>query len=155
MSRLENKQFNDPIEINLTELIKQRLNYFSDFTENKKLSITTNFAQEVVIKMQESLSEILIDNLFKNAIQHNTQNGNILVTIQNNTLCIANSGIVPKDSTDKYFERFHSQTPNQSLGLGLSIAKKIVEYYGYSINYNYHNDLHTIVVDFNQNIKTT
>ena len=150
LSRLENKQFNDPIEINLTELIKQRLNYFSDFIENKKLSINANFSQEVIIHMQESLSEILIDNLLKNAIQHNTQNGNIVITIQNNTLSISNTGLIPKESTEKYFERFHSQTPNQSLGLGLSVAKKIVEYYGYSITYGYQNELHTIAIDFNQ-----
>jgi hypothetical protein len=53
-----------------------------------------------------------------------------------------------------YFHRFYSQKPQQSLGLGLSIIKKIVDYYGYSISYDYEKELHKIVVDFNK-IKTT
>ena len=155
LSRLDNKQFNNPIEINLNNLIQQRIIYFSDFIENKKLTLTEKSTNEIVINMKDSLSETLIDNLLKNAIQHNIQNGKILITTQNNVLSISNSGDEPKDSPEKYFDRFHSQTPNQSLGLGLSIVKKIVEYYGYSISYNFENNLHTIAVDFNQKIKTT
>ncbi len=154
LSRLNNKQFNNPIEINLNNLIHQRIIYFSDFIENKKLTLTEKSTNEIVINMKESLSEILMDNLLKNAIQHNIQNGKILIETHNNVFSISNTGDEPKDSTEKYFDRFQSQTQNQSLGLGLSIVKKIVEYYGYSISYNYENNLHTIAVDFNQNIKT-
>lgn len=155
LSRLDNKQFNNPIEINLNNLIQQRVLYFSDFIENKKLTLIEESSIELKIIMKESLSEILIDNLLKNAIQHNIQKGKILITTHNNTFIISNTGVEPKDSTEKYFNRFHSQNPNQSLGLGLSIVKKIVEYYGYKISYNYQNSLHTITVDFNQKIKTT
>jgi signal transduction histidine kinase len=149
LSRLENKQFNNPVEINVTELIKERVRYFSDFIENKKLTVSETFSQEIIINMKESLSEILIDNLLKNAIQHNIQNGTILISTEHNKLYVSNTGAAPKESTEKYFARFLSQSPNQSLGLGLSIVKKIVEYYGYTITYNYQNDLHTIEINFN------
>jgi len=155
LSRLDNKQFNNPITINLSNLIKQRLHYFSDFIENKNISVTENYTQEIVVYMKESLLEILIDNLIKNAIQHNLQNGNILIATKNNVFSVSNTGLVPKDSTEKYFDRFNSQSQNQSLGLGLAIVKKIVEYYDYKISYNYNNDLHLIAVDFNTNLKTT
>lgn len=155
LSKLENKQFNNPTEINLTELITQHLKYFSDFIENKQITISTDFSQKIIIQMNESLAEILIDNLLKNAIQHNINSGKIVISTNNNVLTISNSGTAPKESTEKYFERFHSQTPNQSLGLGLSIVKKIAEYYSYSVTYNYQNEAHQINVDFNQKIKTT
>lgn len=149
LCKLDNKQYNSPVEIKLGVLLQQRINYFSDFIENKNIKISETYSSDVSITMDAVLSEILIDNLLKNAIQHNFQNGNIYITIEKNYLEIANNGDVPKAPTTNYFDRFYSQKPQQSLGLGLSIIKKIVDYYGYTISYNYENNLHKIVIDFN------
>jgi len=154
LSKLDNKQFNNPINIKLSNLIEQRLSFFSDFIENKNISVVKDISEDIPVLMKESLSEILVDNVLKNAIQHNIQNGQILITTKNGLFSVSNTGIVPKDSTEKYFERFHSQNQNQSLGLGLSIVKKIVEYYGYSITYNYNNELHIVAINFNKPVKT-
>jgi signal transduction histidine kinase len=150
LGKIDNKQYNTRLEINITKLIHQRINYFIDFIENKKITITENFKSEINVLMDTSLSEILIDNLLKNAIQHNFQNGNIFITIENNQLIIANTGDVPKESTTIYFDRFYSQKPQQSLGLGLSIIKKIVDFYGFEITYNYEKELHQISIDFSK-----
>jgi len=155
LCKLDNKQYNSPVEIKLDILLQERLNYFSDFIENKKINISETYKSDFSIFMDSALSEILIDNLLKNAIQHNFQNGSIYITVEENQLIISNTGDVPKTSTTSYFHRFYSQIPQQSLGLGLSIIKKIVDYYGYTISYNYENDLHKIVIDFNTKIKTT
>ncbi len=103
--------------------------------------------------MDNSLAEILIDNLLKNAIQHNFREGKIFITVQNNQLIVANSGEKPTEFTDKFFTRFYSKIPNQSLGLGLSIVKKIIDYYEYDISYKFTNDLHQMTLDFRKKIK--
>jgi len=148
IAKLENRQFHNVNEINLKTLAKQRIQYFSDFILNKQLTVTESYLEEITIVMKPSLAEILIDNMVKNAIQHNIQNGTIYITLNQHQLIIANTGDVPQESTTAYFDRFFSQKPQQSLGLGLSIIKKIAEYYNYTVSYKYENSLHQITVDF-------
>lgn len=152
LSKLDNKQYNSPIEINIKELIKQRVDFFSDFIENQEICLEENYEENKTIYMDIYLSEILIDNLLKNAIKHNFHGGKIVINLANNQLKIANTGVEPTESTDRFFDRFYSQKPQQNLGLGLSIIKKIVDYYDYSILYNYSGNLHEITINFNKNI---
>ena len=151
LSKLDNQQYNTIVEVNINQLVKQRVQYFTDFIENKNILISEKYSQEISINIDSSLSEILIDNLIKNAVQHNLQNGEIHIIIEKNQLIISNTGDPLKEPTTKYFDRFYSQKPQQSLGLGLSIIKKIVEYYGYKISYNHLNNLHQITIDFSKN----
>ncbi|MGZ5192011.1 MAG: sensor histidine kinase, partial [Flavisolibacter sp.] len=144
-----NKQYNAPVKIKINEIIHQRIQHFQDFYENKNINISEKHIGTTTILMDSALAEVLIDNLIKNAILHNFQNGRIYISTENNQLIISNTGEIPKESTSVYFDRFYSQKPSQSLGLGLSIIKKIIDYYNYSISYNYENALHKIVVDFN------
>lgn len=153
LSKLENKQFDNAVEIHLKTLLQQRLQYFADFIENKKLTVTEQYQNDITIVMKASLAEILFDNLIKNAIQHNIQGGKIFITVDHNLLKISNTGEAPKGPTTNYFDRFYSQKSQNSLGLGLSIIKKIIEYYSYSISYNYEKDLHQLSLDFNKKIR--
>lgn len=151
ISKLENQQFDDVTEIHLKSLVQQRINYLVDFIENKNITLTEHYHNDLTVSMKMSLAEILIDNLIKNAIQHNVMNGSIIISIESYTLKIANTGEAPKGPTTAYFDRFYSQKPQQSLGLGLAIIKKIVEYYHYKILYIYENNMYQIVIDFKKN----
>lgn len=150
LCKLDNKQYTALTSIGITELVKKRINYFLDFLDNKQLTLTENYKEEVFISMDVSLSEIMIDNLLKNAVQHNIQNGKILVTFEQKRLTIANTGNITEALNNRNFDRFYSQSQNTSLGLGLSITKKIADYYGFKLSYQYENDMHCIVIDFEQ-----
>ncbi len=150
LCKLDNKQYNSLSEISIKELVKQRVQYFIDFIDNKNLVLTEDYSNDVTVLMDISLSEIIIDNILKNAIQHNMQEGKIFITLRNRQLSIANSSGVPGALVNRYFDRFYSGMPNQSLGLGLSIVKKITDYYSFSISYNYSDNLHTVTVNFDE-----
>ena len=82
----------------------------------------------------------LIFNLCDNALKYNKDGGSVTVTLSNNMLCVADTGIgIPPDSIDRLFERFyrvdksHSKKVNGT-GLGLSIVKHIVQSSGAEIS---------------------
>ena len=148
LSKLDNKQYHTADEININTIIKERVGYFSDFIENKNIQLSELYSKNIFTHMDIALAEILIDNLLKNAIKHNFENGKIFIKTEENTLTISNTGEEPNVSTDSFFNRFYSKNTNESLGLGLSIVKKIIEYYQFKIEYTYSNGEHQISINF-------
>ena len=148
LSKLDNKQYHTTNTININTIVKERIGYFSDFIENKKIQLSELYSNDIVITMDAALAEIVIDNLLKNAIKHNFENGKIFIKTEGKTLLISNTGEAPIVSTEHYFNRFYSKNANESLGLGLSIVKKIIEYYHFKINYVYSNEEHQISINF-------
>lgn len=148
LSKLENNQFTSVGPVNINSMIKERIVYFSDFIEDRKIQITETYFNEITANIDYSLAEILIDNILKNAIKHNIENGNITILINKNNLTISNTGEEPTVPTEQFFNRFYSKNTNDSLGLGLSIAKKIADYYHFKLNYSYSTNQHQISINF-------
>ena len=87
--------------------------------------------------MNEQLAEILINNLFSNAIKHNVIDGEIRIYITENYFEICNSGEENSLTNDKIFNRF-TKGHSKSYGLGLAIVKNICETNNLKINYSHH-----------------
>lgn len=148
LSKLDNKEYTNLKEVNITGFLKQRLSYFSDFIDQKKLTVETNLNEETTLTVDPALCEILIDNILKNAIRHNLPNGRLIISLENKQLTISNSGETPDKPVEEFFNRFSRKDPSATLGLGLSIVKKIVEYYGYQISYSFHEGIHSVSIRF-------
>jgi signal transduction histidine kinase len=97
--------------------------------------------------MHPVLADILWTNLFQNAIRHNIENGKIRIELTNKKLVIANTGEDPEVDTDQLFERFRkAEQSSESIGLGLSIIKRIVDQSHLTIMYTYADNWHRIVI---------
>lgn len=132
--RLENKIE----EINLSNLIKERLDYFEMLFAQKNLCISTDF-QDVLLRANLKSITLVIDNLLSNAYKYTQKNGTITIKIwkegQKNFLSIQDNGcgIAPRDIEHifKRYTRFDSS--KGGFGLGLSIVKKICDEFGVQI----------------------
>jgi signal transduction histidine kinase len=99
--------------------------------------------------MNPILAGILASNLISNSVRHNIENGYIKLTTSKRTLIISNSGHTLKIDANLLFNRFtKGSIGNDSVGLGLSIVKRIANYYNLSISYLYSNNVHEIRIDF-------
>lgn len=126
--RLENKIE----EIDVSALIKERLNYFEMLFAQKNISITSEL-QEVMLKANAKSISLVIDNLLSNAYKYTPKNGNVQVrTFQaegENFLSIKDNGygIAQKD-LEHIFKRYtRFDNSKGGFGLGLSIVKKICD----------------------------
>lgn len=149
LSKIENDNYNTKEVIYLDEIIHKNIAFFTEQATAKNIKITLELSEKVVAKSNPVLTEILISNLFLNAIKHNTSNGEINVTLSNNSLLFSNTGQAQSLVTDKLFNRFSKSNPSDhGNGLGLAIIKKIADRNNWSVSYTFQDTHHSFLVTF-------
>ena len=149
LSKIDSNSYNEIEKINIKDIIKNQLIFFSEQALSKKINITTELSDKVVVNSNHFLAEMLISNLFLNTINHNVLNGQIIVKLTNDSISFSNTGTLLPLQTEKMFERFSKSNPSsQGNGLGLSIIKKIVDTNHWTINYHFENRMHTFEIVF-------
>lgn len=143
LTRIENKQFIETEVINLNKAIDEKIEILEDFIEAKQINILKEYNHEVVKEVNPVLLTILINNLFINAIKYNLdEGGTIRVVVEENSFSIENTGKTDKIDRQYIFERFNKTSASGSLGLGLSLIKKIVDFYNWQITYSCKDKIH-------------
>lgn len=149
LSKMENDIYNEKQTINLKEAIEKHFDFFTEQAKAKNLIIKTEMNEAVAVKSNPVLAEILISNLFLNAIRHNVSDGQVLVTLSNHSLTFSNTGQSQTLVADKLFNRFSNSNPSEQVnGLGLAIIKKIADLNNWKISYSFANNFHSFSVAF-------
>lgn len=147
LAKIENKQFSNVENIELTKVINETLELLHDYIATKKIIVVKNLTDKVLVVCNKTLLEILVSNLLINSIIHNTESGKIIIEISNNTLAVSNTGKTTLNS-EKLFERFAvSSSQNTNSGLGLAIVKEICNRYKWQISYAFGNGFHSFSID--------
>ncbi|HTE28096.1 sensor histidine kinase [Flavitalea sp.] len=149
LTKIENNQFNDTREINIREILDEKIFQFEEIllVNGIKLSVKTT---DVKVDMNGMLLDALLNNLISNAVKHNKAAGSININLTSDKkLVIGNSGNGVLLDQKKVFTRFYKPEQNtQNTGLGLSIMKHICIASGCKISYHYENDFHFFTVDW-------
>lgn len=151
LTKIENSEFSEVTEYELSEYLIGLIDESKELVELKGIQVISDIEDPINVKMDATLAEILFSNLYLNAIKHNIENGTIKITLTKKSFLIENSGESPKESPSLFFQRFKKNNQSSgSLGLGLSIVKKICDITGFSISYNFDESesLHKIKVAF-------
>jgi signal transduction histidine kinase len=136
LNKIENRQFTDNEEVDLSSIVTSQIESLSDFISEK--SITTKLQVEPSIRTNANifLTESLVINLLGNAVKHNLPGGIIIIELNDHLFKISNTGIPHNIAPEKLFERFQkANMSSDSPGLGLSIAEKICEVSNWEIKY--------------------
>lgn len=149
LAKIENNQFAEVASFTINDILNEVIPYFTEQADSKKLIIETEFKHIVSVKANKALTEILVNNLFLNAIRHNKDNGKITLTLDVYGFTIANTGSEKGLDSSMLFERFKkNSTDARSSGLGLAIAKEICDRNDWTIRYRFESLLHIFTIVF-------
>jgi len=148
LTKIENKQFTGHEEINLNHLILVLADSFNELIEMKGLEFRYDCHNETIINGDKIMVDMLMNNLFGNAILHNAENGKLIIELDKDCLKFSNTGeeIIPE--SERLFERFYKSGTTGSTGLGLAISKHICLSLGWDISYDFKNQFHIFKIIF-------
>jgi signal transduction histidine kinase len=123
----------EPVDTSMKEVIQHVIDYMNHRTSQKVNIICNMPAEDVILQMNASLFEWVIENLCKNAVDAMEGEGTITISLwkENKNVIIevadTGKGIRKKDIKHVFTPGF--TTKKRGWGLGLSLAKRIVEEY--------------------------
>lgn len=124
-------------QINLTRMLEQIIFEFKPILSEKGLQCVLNSPPNIMIKCDVNKMQRVFDNLLRNAVNYSFENStievNIAQSIDSITLTFKNKGnTIPEEKLNRIFEQFYRldtgrTTKTGGAGLGLAIAKQIIE----------------------------
>ena len=135
LAKIENDQFTTNEVISINKLINDTV---LNFKELFSIDFLIEENATINVKMDLSLATVLCNNLLSNAVKHNFNNQSIDIKIFDRKLQVINAGEEMLSRPDQVFERFYKESrQKESTGLGLSIVKKICDYYHFVPTYSF------------------
>ena len=147
LSRIGNDQYEASPNVSVTELLEKQVAFFGEQAEDKRVAVHLKQVELTHAKANPALLEIAISNLLLNALRYNVDGGHILLSLNENTLTVTNTSSQPALSPEKLFQRFRPGSDGSN-GLGLSIAKKICDFHGWSLHYRFEEKEHFFTICF-------
>ncbi|MHC5544618.1 sensor histidine kinase, partial [Singulisphaera rosea] len=130
--------------VDLAEVVEESVEMLRPLASSSKVEIEIETEPAEAFGDHDRLRELVV-NLVTNAIRYNREDGRVTVRLRKEpeglTLTVADSGIgIPEEHWPELFERFYRVDPVRSRelggsGLGLSIARWIVEAHGGTITF--------------------
>ena len=149
MTKIENKQYVHNEVINITEIINKIFSNLSELIEIKNIKLSKRIMANPILILNPDLAYILFSNLISNAIKHNLEDGNLNIVVDERQFSISNSGPPLNTEAKNLFLRFKKgKVSSDSVGLGLSLVKKICELYQLKVTYLFRDRVHKVTVEF-------
>ncbi len=143
LSRIDNGQYADDKDIDLSEMIAQHLPDYKELFKSKNIETETENIAPFKLRMDEHLAKILLTNLLKNAFVHTEEHGRIMVTSNSKSLTISNLAANGALDADKIFIPFyHTPGKKSSTGLGLPLAMAVCRRYKLDLSYSHSGGMH-------------
>lgn len=135
---VKNEQYTyEPTWITLVDFISDRIAYFHEIAEVKKIELYLEIEAEFMVYINPLHLERLVDNTISNAIKYSHDNTEVELFIgkdkNNFFLSITDQGVGIEDVTVVFEQYYQSSQYNNGLGIGLAIVQEICENYNIDI----------------------
>jgi len=147
LTKIENNLIEDKESIDLDVFIAEKLKQFQELILAKNITVVSSLYTKYV-DASKFLLDILFNNLMSNAIRHNNEYGELIITLDKTNLIFQNRGSEIPLNLETVFERFKKGSKSDGTGLGLSLVENICRMYGWKIEYHFTASLHSFKITF-------
>lgn len=144
--KIDNKKAENKTEQNLKQIIEKKAEDFKELLSMKKIALAMQLENRSV-SIDPYFGDILLNNLFSNAIRHNKDGGSLNIILTSEHLIFENTGIDKALDTNKIFNRFEKGITSEGSGLGLTIVKNVCEKFSIQISYQFKDHLHRFILN--------
>jgi len=133
---LNHKTSTQNIELNLREMLEQRIEYFTNMANAKNINLILDAKQDFSFNADKKKMQRLIDNLLSNALKYSYKATTIKVVLIKNSLSIEDEGKgMSEKEVKNIFTRYLRFDKSQGgFGIGYSIVKSIADEYHINID---------------------
>jgi signal transduction histidine kinase/DNA-binding response OmpR family regulator len=135
--------FSEGHAVSFSEILKDRLILYAQYAARKNISLSSDVEDGILIDIDPSALDRLINNLLENAVEYTGENGSIETRLRSKgrtaEFSVSDNGIgIPRDEQEHVFEAYFQSSAlkknGHGIGLGLSIVKNIVDQFGLKIS---------------------
>ncbi len=126
-----------PESVTLRDVIREVVEANRIRIEDQNVKVEVNFDTDAIVESNRQQIFMVFNNLLLNSLDALTARpeATIIINVESNAVWVTLSHFdngcgISEDDQPKVFDTFFSLKPNRGTGLGLSMARKIVEMYG-------------------------
>ncbi len=137
--------------VNLTRLLEMLIYEFQPMFNEKKLNCNLKVSEDIMLRCDADKIQRVFDNLLKNAVVYSFEETDIDIAAacqdENIEITFTNHGnTIPEEKLERIFEQFYRldaarSTASGGAGLGLAIAKQIIELHSGTITAKSENEM--------------
>ena len=143
MSKIENGQFPDIVNVNLGGLLSEAVVLFDEIYSSRKMTSRIVGGRMPVIDMNEQLADMMVNNLVKNAYAYGTPGTEILITMTENGFTISDEGSAALPSAGMFDPFYQPEGRREgSTGLGLALIAAVCASSSLVISYTFEEGRH-------------
>jgi two-component system OmpR family sensor kinase len=123
------------VTLNISELVEERMVYFTGMIEAKKLNIMIDVEEDIMLDIDKNDAVRLVDNLLSNAIKYNKHQGLLHVSLSKTSFAVKDTGIgIEEKDLDGILHRFRRANKSEGgFGIGLDIVNQVIQSYNYRL----------------------
>jgi two-component system OmpR family sensor kinase len=132
---LNHQYHREIVPINMSELVQERMVYFTGMIEAKNLDIVLDIDDNIILDIDKNDAIRLLDNIISNAIKYNKHYGTLYVTLNKIFFAVKDTGIgIENKDLDGILHRFKRANKSEGgFGIGLDIVNQVIQSYEYNL----------------------
>lgn len=147
LAKIDNNQYMAQENVDLVQKLKDTYQLFKEIANSEDVNFSISTVDTFQVRANSTLVDVLLNNLFSNAIRYNKRNGEVRILLNENSLIVYNTSESPGLGDSSIFKRFiRKDNSKYGSGLGLAIAKEICIFHNWDIDYQFADNFHQFKV---------